>query len=186
MFATPLVLCGAIVSLSLVVLRVGAASADGPNDQASARLQYARAYVALTNMELQIAQARNQQIPNTIPKAVILGLKDHVAMSQVWLREAESREAGKPYNVALEMAQILSREADEQYAKGIQINAAVGLDPQQLDLLRIKAELARLRVATAKQIDVNSPAALVQFQVERLREEVAELMEHRVHIGDID
>jgi hypothetical protein len=184
--ATRPLLSATILSLGLLLLREMVASADGPTTQDTARLQYARAYVTMTRLEMQIAQARNQMLPNTFPRAVIAGLQEHVAVSETWLREAESRAVSKPYNVALETALILSRTADELYVNAVKLNQVVGIDPQQLELLRIKVELARLRVATAKEIDLNTPGALAQFQLERLREEVAELNEHRVRIGDVD
>jgi hypothetical protein len=174
------------MSLTVLWMWEFAARAAAPSNQESARLQYARAYVQLTRLQLQIAQARNQEIPDTLPRAVMAGLQEHIILSEVWFRDAECREAGKPYNVALETATILSEFADAKYANAVKLKDTLQTAPRQLELLRMKAELARLRVASAKQIDVNSPAALVQFQVERLREGLAELKEQAVRIGDID
>lgn len=178
----------ALVSPSLASAQ-GQAPAKEPapsKEQPSYRVQYARTYVTLAKVNLQSALNANKRFADTVPKAQIVFLQTWVAVAEQWAKAAEDTSAQKPYNVALAEAEILEKAAKETYESALQVNRIAPMNPLSLENLRIKWELARLRVAAAKELDPNAPLAVMAFQLERLQEEVAEIAAKRVRVGDLD
>jgi len=155
---------------------------DEPNE--STRVRYAKTYLALMRLDLQTARDRNKLVPNTLPTALMQVLEAQVALAERWLQEAEHEGQGGRFNVAVESAEIYVKLAEADYARGIEVDRIRRMKPQALERLKIKAELARLNLATAKELDPSSPTALLEFQLDRLREEVTELKLHQLEILD--
>jgi hypothetical protein len=161
-----------------------AAAADSAPKKESTRVRYARAFLALTRLDLQVASARNAQVPNSVPKTILAVFEAEVALADNWLKEAESKDAGVVYNVAVKSAESLARLAQENYAAAVEASRIAPLQPATIERLRLKAELANLAVARARELDPRSPIAVLEYQMDRLREDVAELTRQQLLILD--
>jgi hypothetical protein len=178
-----------VASIGLVLVPAIPRGADATAEdqgarQESSRVRYARVYLAITRLDLQVANSRNAQTPNTIPKAVLAVFEEQVVLADQWLKQAESEDAGKFYDLAVKSAESIARLAQSNYVRALEVNRVASMRPEALERLRLKVELANLGVARAKELDHNSPVALLQFQVDRLREDVAELTRQQLLILD--
>lgn len=160
--------------------------AQAPSQEASYRVRYAQMYITLAKLNLQAALNTNQQAPNTIPKGQIDVLKSWVALAEQWAQATNDAAAGKLHNVALAEAKIVEKAAQEQYDSAVKLNQIAPMNPVAFEKLRVKLEMAHLRVAAAKQLDPNNPQQILQFQFERLQEDVAELAALRLRAFDLD
>jgi hypothetical protein len=172
----------------LILLPYGLSfGADQPAaKEQSSRVEYARIYVQIARINLQNALQINQRNPNTLPIAQVEILQVQVALAEQWLREAEDAAIGKVHNSAVAVSEILLKAAEADYASVVKINQVSPLSRNTLEKARLKFELAKLRVAMAKQIDATSPLAVMQFQIERLRENILELTTQQIKAVDLD
>jgi hypothetical protein len=167
-------------------------AADAPGDKdkdgdkkESNRVQYARTYVELAKLDLQIAQARNKQVADTLPPALIMVFEENVALAELWLDQEQAEAAGKPLtDSAVKMAEIRMKAAEFTYKRLQEADRISKQSPQRLERARLQVELARLNVAGAKELDASSPVELVEFEMERLREEVSELYVRQLKLLD--
>jgi hypothetical protein len=152
--------------------------------QESARVRYARVYLALAKLDVQIANDRNKQVPETLPPAIMIVLEQRVALAEQWLRAAQPDSDTKPGDIAVKIAEIYLKTAEANYAQAERVNRISPLLPRALERLRLKVELAQSALATAKQLDPSAPESLLQFEIDRLREEVADMHVRQIEILD--
>jgi hypothetical protein len=150
--------------------------------QESARVRYARTYLALAKLDVQIANDRNKQVPETLPPAIMIVLQQRVALAEQWLKAAQGD--GKPGEIAIKIGEIYLKTAEANYAQAERVNRVSPLNPRALERLRIKIELAQSALASAKELDPSSADGLLQFQIERLREEVADMHVRQIELLD--
>lgn len=186
-----------LVVLSVVLILASPATAADPpkgdpagkSDQRekkeSNRVRYARTYVSLAKLDLQIANDFNKRVPDTLPPAIMLVIEEHVALAELWLKQEEAEAGGKPpADIAVKMAEIRLKAAELNYAQFQEADRISRQSPQKLERLRLKVELARLNVAGAKELDASSPVQLLEFELERLREEVSEMYIRQLKLLD--
>jgi hypothetical protein len=162
------------------------AAKDNDKDQKeSNRVRYSRTYVALAKLDLDIARNQNKRLPDTIPPAILLVLEENVALAEQWLAEDQAEVGGKQSNdVAVKIAEIRWKAAELDY-KGLQdANRLSKLAPQRLERAKLKVELAQLNVAGAKELDASKPIDMLEFELERIREEVSELYVRQLKLLD--
>ena len=160
-------------------------SGSAADQQESNRVKYARTYLALAKLDLQIAEAKNKQVPETLPPALILVFEENVHLAELALEQEQAEVAGNsPLDAAVKMAEIRLKAAELNYKQLEEANRLSKLSPQRLERARLKVDLARLNVAGAKELDAKSPVDLLEFDVERLREEVAELYVRQLKLLD--
>jgi hypothetical protein len=161
-------------------------SKDKPADkQENNRVKYARTYVQLAKLDLEMAQARNREVPETLPPGIMLAMEEHVALAELWLKEEEGEAAGQPLtDVVVKMAEIRLKAAELSLKQMEAANRIARQPSQKMERLRLQAELARLNVAGAKELDSKSPIELLEFEFERLREDVSELYIHQIRLLD--
>ena len=158
---------------------------DQPEKKNSNRVRYARTYVELAKLDLEIAKEFNKEVPETLPPAILLVIEEHVALAELWLKQEEAEAAGKtPTDLAVKMAEIRLKAAELNYAQLQEANRIAPQSSQKLKRLQLKVELARLNVAGAKELDSSSPIQFLEFEFERLREEVSELYIRQLKLLD--
>jgi hypothetical protein len=184
-----------LASLSLaLILPWLAAAADAPASgkkdsgkqdsakQEPARVRYARAYLALAKLDVQIAGERNKQVPETLPPAIMIVLEQRVALAEQWLKAADGD--AKPGDIAVKIAEIYVKTAEANYKQAERVNKISPMQPLALERVRLKLALAQVALATAKELDPASPEALLQFEIDRLREEVADMHIRQIELLD--
>jgi hypothetical protein len=150
----------------------------------SARVRYARAYLALAKLEVQIANQRNKQVAGTLPPGIMIVLEQRVALAEQWLAAAQADGNAKPGEIAVKIAEIYLKTAEANLAQGEKVNRISPQRPGVMERLRLKVDLAQAALASARELDTSSPDALVQFQIERLREEVADMHIRQIELLD--
>jgi hypothetical protein len=159
-------------------------AADDADKKEAARVRYARVYVDLAKLDLQIAADRNKQVAETLPPSIIYVLEQRVALAQEWLKEAQGGADAKPGDVAVRVAEIYLKLAQSNYAKIQQANRISAQKPRTLERLKLKVDLAQAALASAKELDPSSADAFMDFEINRLREEVSELHIRQVELLD--
>lgn len=166
--------------------RRDSAKQDSPPQKAGekepARVRYARAYLALAKLDVQIANDRNKQVAETLPPGIMIVLERRVALAEQWLKEAQGD--GKSDDITVRIGEIYLRTAEANLAQGERVNQISPLRPRALERLRLKVDLAQSALATAKALDPSSPEAVLQFNIDRLREEVSEMHIRQIELLD--
>ncbi len=158
---------------------------DGSSQQESNRVKYARTYLSLAKLDLDIAQARNRTYPETLPPALMLVFEENVHLAELWVEQEQAEVEGKsPADAAVKAAEIRLKAAELNYKQLQEANRLSKLTPQRLERARLKVELAKLNVAGAKELEGKPPVELVEFEMERLREEVSELYVRQLKLLD--
>ena len=155
-----------------------------PNKQEAARVRYARTYLALAKLDVQIADDRNKQFPNTLPPGIMVVLEQRVALAEQWLKAAQPDSDSKPGDIAVRIAEIYLKTAEAGYSQAERVNRVSPMSPRALERARLKIDLAKGALATAKELDASSPDALLQFEIDRLREEVADMHVRQIELLD--
>jgi hypothetical protein len=167
------------VMASLVVRADDAAKAK----KEARSIEHARAYLELTRLDLQMAIARNKAIPNTFPRSLILLLEQQAAVAEEWLKHTESQNSTS-YDFAVRSAQIYADTAAADYASAVKLHELGAMNAQDLERMRLKAELAKLSLGWAQEIDPTSTVAIMQFHIVRLGEHVADLTRTQLELLD--
>jgi hypothetical protein len=111
-------------------------------------------------------------------------LEQRVALAEQWLRAAQPDSDTKPGDIAVKIAEIYLKTAEANYAQAERVNRISPLLPRALERLRLKVELAQSALATAKQLDPSASESLLQFEIDRLREEVADMHVRQIELLD--
>lgn len=166
--------------------RVGLAADPPAVAGQSARSDCARIFAEIARLNLQNALRINERNPNTLPLAQVAVLQEQVALAEEWQSAAEAAAAGKAHNSAVAESEVLLKAAEEDYAGVLRINRIAPVSRFTLERSRLKLDLAKARLAMARQVDATSPVAMLQFQLERLRENISNLATQQVRTVDLD
>src|ERR1700733_15201071 len=80
-------------------------SGSASDQQESNRVKYARTYLALAKLDLQMPEARNKEVPETLPPALILVFEENVHLAELALEQEQAEVAGNsPLDAAVKMA----------------------------------------------------------------------------------
>lgn len=181
-----------ILGIGLVVLGVGLGSygntfstvntahADDTKKEEPLDVRYARLFLRQSQIDLERALETNRRMPGSFQSTVIDSLRRTVSVAENWLEEATAKTNNGEYNPSLKAAEALAKSVRDDYAKIQEINrlAPKSINPMDLERAKVAVELADLRIARAKAIDLKSPTALTQMQIEILREEIVALYSH--------
>jgi hypothetical protein len=177
--------------LSLVLsLAAAAPEADPPQGKSdkkeSARVHYARTYVALAKLDLQMARDVNKRVAETIPPGIVLVLERNLALAELWAKQADAEaDGGKiPSDISVEIAAIYLKTAELNYKQALEANRISKMPAEKLERLRLKVELARAGVESVKELDSATPEQIIRFELERLREEVSEIYVRQLKLLD--
>lgn len=153
-----------------------AAQAQEASDE-SVDIRYARLFLRQSQLDLDRALETNRRMPGSFQSTVIDALRETVAVAQDWLDEATAESKSADYNPCLKAAEAMSKSIKDDYAKIREINrlAPNSVNPADLERAKVAVELAEVRIARARAIDVKSPASIMQMQIDLLREQMVDL-----------
>jgi hypothetical protein len=165
-----------------VVTGVAASAAPPPEPAAPAAdkqnldVQYAKTYLQLAQLELQRATNTNRQVPGTFTKPALDALQQFVQVAQQQLAIAENKQLDKKA-LYLISAEANAKASEAAYARILQINreSPGAIAAMEVERLRLTAQLARLSLDKARNVDVNSPQEYLQWEIDQLREDVFQL-----------
>ncbi|HTU25602.1 MAG TPA: hypothetical protein VMF30_09405 [Pirellulales bacterium] len=162
-----------------------AGKSDGKEKKGADRVRYAELYVQLAKLDLKMAQNRNRDVPNTIPQSILIVMEEHVALAELWLEQEKAEVTGKMSPAAaVKMAEIHRRVAEMRYTQLQEANRISRLPADRLERARLQVEMAKLNVAAAKDLDPDKPEEFLEYELERLREEVTELYVRQLKLLD--
>lgn len=141
-------------------------------------VRYARLFLRQAQLDLQQVLDVNRQTPGSFQASIVDSLRQTVMMAESWLKDAEAQaKTSSGYNPCLATAEALYKIAADDYNKirQIQQRAPGSVLPIDVERAKVAVELAEVRIAEAKSIDVNAVNAVERWQIFQLRERVVEL-----------
>lgn len=153
-------------------------SQDNADEAADVNVRYFQANLELATHDLQVASNANRRIPNMTSKLTMIRLQNQVKVAEKLLEQAMTRDVDD-----LHMAHLQSVENDLdlaerqlKWAEEVSQKHSGSVRDDQLERLRLSAELARLAFQRAKSPEITAdPMNHVQWQIDRLRSEVLSL-----------
>ncbi len=153
-------------------------ASEGVIGQIDPLVRYARAYLELAQVELQLAEQSNREVPGTHSVSFIARKENRVEVAKEQLRVALlGTIEGDASQIHLRYAEECARLAKRDYQRALEMkNRKQVYSDLQLQLLRLKAEVAEFRVALwSNPQNVLSALDHVHWQLERVSEEVVDL-----------
>lgn len=156
-----------------------ARSADGVEKEhvESIEVRLAVTKLKLAEAELRRVMEANRRIPNTIPKTTVEWLHRNVELAKQQVELA--RQGGQPWHVLhIRQMEAALKTAESALARAEAMNRITPrtVDEVELERLHLKAEVARLSLAKARDpANVQSPEAHLQWQIDQLRDEIDRL-----------
>lgn len=153
----------------------GTEPATGANE--SLEVRYARAYLQLSQADLQIAFEANEKFPGTYPEAAIEPLRRIVAIAEEQLKQALGESAHDLHSVHIRQADAAVAEAESDLQRTLAVSRRLpGLvGPTELRRAHLRVEVAKLALAKARAVDSHNPSEHTQWQLEELRMEMLQL-----------
>ncbi|HEY4310771.1 MAG TPA: hypothetical protein VGN12_15075 [Pirellulales bacterium] len=185
-FAAGLAICGGLMLQFVTPLSAqqkDAPAADAQQDDKKEKekekdldLRYAKAYLKLMEVTLNKYRETNRKLPNTIRPSVMQAIEESVreARERVTLIDKDDTKEGDIY---LSGANAELRDATESLRKAEAANVQFSgtISAEEIERLKAELEVAMINVEKAKHLGSESPLANVRYELEQLREEVAEL-----------
>lgn len=175
--------CAAVAGIGLPVWVI----AQAPKEtKESSDVAYAKTFLALTQLDLQHAQDINKRVPGTYSNETLGTLRRTVASAQGWLDSRLTQDGSAPAVnpiVAISEARAKMAQEDYQREQAFSNRAPSAANPVTLERARLYAELAKLRVERAKALDSKSPNAILQWELDQLREDVLLLSQEVARIS---
>jgi hypothetical protein len=139
-------------------------------------LRYAKAYVRVMEATLNKYRETNRKLPNTIRPSVMQAIEEG-------LREAQERvklvdgDVSNDGDIFVEGAQAELREEQESLRKAEAANVQFSgtISAEEIALLKARVELASINLEKSKHLGSESSLSNVRYELEQLREELAEL-----------
>ena len=139
-------------------------------------VRYAKAYLRLAEATLAKYEAANRKLPRTIRPSVMDALKEEVREAQERVQLAESDDTSD-VDIFVSSADMDLHEAQVALDKAERTNLQQSGTVSDEEIARLKADLdlAKIRKEKAGHLGAESSLSGVRFELEQLREEVAEL-----------
>ncbi len=165
-------------ALSLVNSKHPVWAQDSAEKADDVNVRYFKANLKLARHDLQLASNANRRIPNMTSKLTMIRLQNQVKYAAKLLEQAMTKDVDD-----LHMAHLQSVENDLdlaerhlKWAKEVSQKHSGSFRDDQLERLRLSAELARLALQRAKSPEATADAIThVQWQIDRMRSEVLSL-----------
>ncbi len=172
----------AIVAVLPLVLIAPAAPTDAPPEPAgneSPTVRAAKLQLELAQLSLKRIERMNQRVANTVPVTVASEYRQDVEVARARLENALGKAPDAEFKTWLRLAEAASRSADDQWksAQAANRNRPDTFDGIDLERLRLRAEIARLRVERGQSLANQPLQARLEWQVEFLNDEVQRLKE---------
>ncbi len=180
------------LGVAVVILSIAAANSPAQNPPTDAdkatelQVRYADARLRLAKADLELARELNATVEGTIPEVEVARLRTNIAVAKRQLEIAKEYTHGSTMPVQLKAAEAGVAMAEAELKSALEVNTRLPktFNATRIKKLRIKLELAKLRVEMWK--DPNYLPSLVdqmQWQIDRLTEQVIELDERVDSLG---
>jgi ribosome-binding factor A len=139
-------------------------------------VRYAKAYLRLMETTLAKYQETNRKLPSTIRPSVIQAIQEGVREARERLQLAEHDDMSDA-EIYVSSAESDMRSAEESLrkAEGANLQFSGTISQGEIDRLKADVDLAKIRLEKARHLAAESPLSNVRYELEQLREEVAEL-----------
>jgi len=155
---------------------------DGTTDKKgngeSLDVRYAEAYAQLAQLQLQQALDANEKMRATFSKVLIERLRQHARIAGQLLERTRNPDASSQPDLNISSAEAELKLAEVKLQTSLALTRRVpGFEPKaDLEQLRAKVEVARLRLEKARQLSGKlSLEENLQWQVNQLRDDLLEL-----------
>lgn len=142
------------------------------------RVRYAQANLRLAEIELQIAESGNKEIPAMYSQRSIQQLRNNVAYAKEMLRYETGQEEKGLHAVHLQQVKNEAELAEASLAAAVSANKRLpgSFTRLEMERLRVAAEVARLALEKARDPTMTqNPLEHLQWQLDRLRSELSRL-----------
>lgn len=141
-------------------------------------IEYARACLALAEVELDRAQSLNQRVPNIVPRVRLEWLKRNVEFARGQVRVAQTYGSESTVPVQLAFCETAAKNASERYRLAVKtrVHDSNAISALELESLRLKAKTTNLRLRMWKERSyLPSLVDQMQWQIDRMTEQIVEL-----------
>lgn len=140
-------------------------------------VRYAQLFLRQSQLDLQRALDTNRRMPGSFQSTVIDALRRTVAVAQNWVDESTAKSKSADFNPCLLAAESQAKHIRDEYAKIQEIErlAPKSVNPTDMERAKVALDLAELRIERAKSLDAKATPAIMQMQIELLREQIVEL-----------
>jgi hypothetical protein len=145
----------------------------------SLQVRFAQAQVRLAEITLQKAQRMNQRVAGAVAAVDVVEYREDVEVAKAQLAAARAGAGENQFLTWLRSAQAADKAAQSRLRSSRAANARLPgtIDDLEIERLRLRAELARLRLARGQALRDRPPVEQLQWQVNLLRDEVQRLSE---------
>ncbi|HEX3658392.1 MAG TPA: hypothetical protein VHV55_21560 [Pirellulales bacterium] len=172
--------------IAIGLLAAVAASAQEPSGQQGTSdtagqvneldVRYMRVRLALSKLELDRVQQINKRIPGTFTKAAVEAIDHSVTIDEEQLK-ALTQKGGQriPLYIIAAEANLSAAQQSLQRVLAINQQNPGTISPMEVERLRLTAELASVGLEKARSIKPQNESQFLQWQIDRLREDLYQL-----------
>jgi hypothetical protein len=151
---------------------------DRSQEQESLNVRYARAHLALANLDLRRAMDMDNQIPNFYTNSAMESLRRHVAIDQEQLKQAIQAPNGNFHDIFVRSAEASLKMAKADLRRKQKAREKMPSDTSIYEEKRAEAivEIAKLQLEITNDKESSQYSLMyLQWQIEELRNQVLEL-----------
>jgi multidrug resistance efflux pump len=167
---------GFLFGLSL--LRADPSKAEKPATDENLQVRYARAHLELAKLDLRRVTELNKRVPHAVSAGTIDECQRHVEIDEEQLKQYLKGDKADIHGIFVRRAEIEVELAEANVQRQREVHVEFGTASSELELERsqLVAQLAKLHLERARSFDVAKSMLFdMQWQIEELRNEVAEL-----------
>jgi hypothetical protein len=146
-------------------------------DLAKIDLAYNENALKLAETELQILVSANEKLPNMFPKVDVDRARAIVALAKWRLDHVRKNVKVAEYENYLVAAEADAKIAQLSYDTSVAANKRIAnaVTPLDLEALRLRAELGKLRVERVRAAKTQPDLVMLRWQIQDLRDQIARL-----------
>jgi polyhydroxyalkanoate synthesis regulator phasin len=155
------------------------AGSTAPASQESLDVRYARLQLQLAETNLLRVRRMNQKVSNAVPANIVAEYQGLVAVARANLESRLQSQGKASLDDWLREAQSAAQTAQTRYRTSIAVNQRMAgtIDDEEVERLRLMAELTRLQVERGKAVADKPFDLQVRWQLDVLHAEIQQLQE---------
>ncbi len=165
------------LAATMFLTSYGTAQTDAPQhpDAGGIRARYARAYLHLAEVDLEIVLDMNRRISGTYPENTVQQLRNHVEIAEMKLQYELAGGEIRLHDIHLKELERAKNLAEMNLANAIAINKSLAgtIDELEIKRLRLAAEVAKLAIDKGRDpASVSTPYTHLQWQLNQMQSEL--------------
>ena len=166
-----------IVVMVLAIAPVVHAQEEQKSNSIDYRLQYAKAFLAYSKVNLERAENMNARVSGTVPAALVEEYRDDVEVAEKLLSVAQSGDATHTFSVFVRLAEASYNQATRDYerAKALRTRTRGSFSELDVERLRLRAELAKINLEEGRSLTDGPEERQSQWKMRLLYTEVMRL-----------